>query len=92
MLYALICTDKENSEELRKTIRPDHLDYLKNFNVKMAGPMLADDNSTMIGSIILIECNSKMEAEDFASGDPYKQAELFTKVSISGFRQSIPPS
>ena len=58
MLYVLICTDKENSEDLRKEVRPDHLDYLGGFEIKLAGPMLDDDQTTMIGSIILIDMYS----------------------------------
>ncbi len=90
MLYVLICTDKKNSEELRKEVRPDHLDYLSNFEIKLAGPMLDDDQTTMIGSIILIECQNKKDAEAFAVEDPYNQAGLFEDVHISAFRQAIP--
>ena len=90
MLYLLICTDKKNSEELRKKVRPDHLDYLSDFDIKLAGPMLDDDETTMIGSIIMIECNSKEEAEAFAKEDPYNLAGLFEDVSVSAFRQAIP--
>ena len=90
MLYLLICTDKKNSEELRKKVRPDHLDYLSDFDIKLAGPMLDDDETTMIGSIIMIECNSKEAAEAFAKEDPYNLAGLFEDVRVSAFRQAIP--
>ena len=92
MLYVLICTDKKNSEALRKEVRPDHLDYLGDFEIKLAGPMLDDDQTTMIGSIILIECNNREEAESFAAQDPYNLAGLFENVHISAFRQAIPTS
>ena len=90
MLYILICTDKKNSEELRKKVRSDHLDYLSDFDIKLAGPMLDDNETTMIGSIIMIECNSKQAAEAFAKEDPYNLAGLFEDVRISAFRQAIP--
>ena len=35
MLYVLICKDKINSEELRKEVRPNHLHYLQDFDVKI---------------------------------------------------------
>ena len=54
MLYALICEDKADSEELRKATRADHLAYIGNFDVKLAGPMISDDGEHMIGSIIFI--------------------------------------
>jgi len=90
MLYVLICTDKKDSEDLRKEVRPDHLNYLSDFDIKLAGPMLDDDQKTMVGSIILIECQNKDEAEAFAEKDPYNLAGLFERVNISAFRQAIP--
>jgi len=90
MLYVLICTDKKDSEDLRKEVRPEHLNYLSDFDIKLAGPMLDDDQKTMVGSIILIECQNKDEAEAFAEKDPYNLAGLFERVNISAFRQAIP--
>ena len=90
MLYVLICTDKKNSEDLRKKVRPEHLNYLSNFEIKLAGPMLDDDQTTMVGSIIFIECQSKDDAKAFAAKDPYNLAGLFESVHVSAFRQAIP--
>ena len=44
----------------------------------------------MVGSLILLECDNKEEAEAFASNDPYNIAGLFESVEISPFRQAIP--
>ena len=90
MLYVLICKDKINSEELRKEVRPNHLHYLQDFDIKLAGPILSDDQQTMIGSLIVLECDDKEAAEEFASNDPYNTAGLFESVEISPFRQAIP--
>ena len=90
MLYVLICKDKINSEELRKEVRPNHLHYLQDFDIKLAGPILSEDQQTMIGSLILLECDDKEAAEAFASNDPYNIAGLFESVEISPFRQAIP--
>ena len=67
MLYVLICKDKINSEELRKEVRPNHLHYLQDFDIKLAGPILSDDQQTMVGSLILLECDNKEEAEAFVN-------------------------
>ncbi len=90
MLYVLICEDKDDSEELRKSVRADHLEYIKNFDVRFAGPMLADDEATMIGSIIVLEAADRAAAEMFADSDPYQLAGLFARVTIRPFRQVIP--
>ena len=52
MLYVLICQDKPNSSELRQSVRAKHLAYLGSQEVRFAGPMLSDDQSEMIGSIV----------------------------------------
>ena len=90
MLYVLICKDQIDSEELRKKVRPDHLHYLQDFGIRLAGPILSDDQQTMVGSLILLECNNKEEAEAFASNDPYNIAGLFESIEISPSRQAIP--
>ena len=89
MLYALICEDKPDSEALRKSVRGDHLDYIQSFDVRFAGPMLADDETTMIGSIIVLEAVDKQAAEKFADADPYGVAGLFERVTIRPFKQVI---
>ena len=69
MLFVLICEDKPNSEDLRKSVREDHLAYLKDFDVRFAGPMLSDDAETMVGSIIVIDVPDRAAANQFAAAD-----------------------
>lgn len=90
MLYVLICEDKPDSEELRKSVRPAHLDFMQSFDVRFAGPMMAHDEATMIGSIIVIEAPTREAAQAFADGDPYGAAGLFQTVTIRAFKQVIP--
>ena len=92
MLYILICEDKPNSEALRQSVRPKHQAYLEPFDIRFAGPMLSPDNTTMIGSMIVIDATDQTAAETFAAGDPYRQSGLFEKVTIRGFKQIIPPA
>ena len=90
MLYVFICEDKPDSEELRKSVRAQHLEYIQNYDVRFAGPMLADDETTMIGSIIVIEAATRQAANAFAASDPYGEAGLFQQVTIRPFKQVIP--
>ena len=46
MLFSLICHDIENGFELRKQTRPAHLAFLAEHDVRFAGPMLSDDESS----------------------------------------------
>ncbi len=90
MLFALICEDREGQEDLRKATRDAHLAFIAEYDIRLAGPMLSDDGSTMIGSIIVLETDSLATAQQFAAGDPYKLAGLFANVTIRPFRQVIP--
>ncbi len=83
MLYALICTDKPDSMQMRLTTRPDHLAYLKSLGdkVKVAGPF-TDGSGTPNGSLVIIDAFDREEAGQIAAADPYATAGLFEAVDI----------
>jgi len=89
MLYVLICEDRPDSEPLRKSVREEHLAHLEAYDIRYAGPMLADDESTMVGSVIVIEASDRAAADAFAAADPYQRAGLFERVAIRPFKQVI---
>ena len=90
MLYALLCTDKPNSADLRASVRPDHLAYLGGLGegMKFAGPFL-DDAGAAIGSLVMIEAADRAAAEAIAANDPYKMAGLFASVEIKAWRWAL---
>ena len=90
MLFSLICHDVENGFELRKQTRPAHLAFLAEHSVRFAGPMLSDDESKPIGSIVVIDCEDLDEAKAVAAADPYNGAGLFHAVAVHPFKQIIP--
>ena len=87
MLYALICTDKPDSLDLRMQMRPAHLSFLDKLgsNLKAAGPFL-DDDETPIGSLVIITAENKAEAQAIAAQDPYAIAGLFASVEIKPWK------
>lgn len=92
MLVIWICIDKENSNELRMKTRPAHLEWVAaaNFRFKFGGPLLSDDGSKMIGSIIIAEHDSLEEARALQKTDPYQLAGLFERVIIQPTTQMHP--
>ncbi len=94
MLFMLHCTDKPGSSELRPANRSAHLDYLEAHKdrIFVAGPLLGDDGSSMVGSLLLIECADMAAAKAFADGDPYAKAGLFQSVEIRAWRRVFPKS
>ena len=92
MLYAIICHDKKNGAPIRAENRPLHLEYLKGFagQAHAVGPMLGDDEASMVGSLLIMNFDSKADAESFAAGDPYAKAGLFESVVVTAWKQVLP--
>jgi uncharacterized protein len=90
MLFALICTDKPDSLELRMTVRPDHLAFLESLGegLKAAGPFV-DDDGKPTGSLVIINAEDKASARAIASQDPYSIAGLFSSVEIKPWKWLI---
>ncbi len=87
MLFAITCTDKPASLELRMATRPPHLEYLKahEASLVLVGPVL-DPEGKPCGSLLVVDVADRAAAEAFAAGDPYAKAGLFESVVIRPFR------
>lgn len=87
MLFAITCTDKPGSAELRAATRPAHLDHLKAHerSLVLVGPTL-DAEGHPCGSLLVVEADHRAAAEAFAAADPYAKAGLFERVAIRPFR------
>ena len=90
MLFALICTDKPNSLDLRLQVRPDHVAYLEALgaDMKAAGPFV-DDDGKPTGSLVIINAENKTAAQKIASKDPYAVAGLFSSVEIKPWKWTL---
>lgn len=89
MLYAFYCIDKPDHQEVRLANREAHVAFLKQSEVRLAGPLTTDDGSGMIGSLLVVELADRAAAEAWAAADPYAKAGLFERVEIRAFRQVI---
>jgi uncharacterized protein len=87
MLYALICTDKPNSLELRMRVRPEHLAFLDSLgaDLKAAGPFV-DEDGKPVGSLVIVNAESRIAIEAIAAKDPYLIAGLFASVEIKPWK------
>ena len=89
MRVAVICTDKIGALQTRMDNRPAHLAYIEATGVvEMAGPFL-DSDGKMTGSLIVLTVDSLQAAKDWAAGDPYAKAGLFSAVTISEWKKVI---
>lgn len=92
MLYVVKCVDKPNHLQVRLDNRPAHVEFLKSYGDKLfaAGPTLSDEDDTMTGSVVILDLESKTQAQEFCDNDPYAKAGLFESVSISKWKKVLP--
>ena len=89
MLIALIARDKAGALQTRLDNRDAHIAYLKSTGVvSQAGPLL-DDDSGMIGSLVILEVEDMQAAQDWAENDPYAKAGLFSGVELIPWKKVI---
>lgn len=91
MLFALICTDKPDSLELRLANRDAHLAFIKSNQgrIRLAGPFITEDGAGMTGSLIIVEGESRDDVVALAAQDPYAQAGLFETVDIRPWKWTV---
>ncbi len=88
MLFALICTDKPGSLDVRLAARTQHLAYLQTYesHIVQAGPLL-DIDDRPCGSLLIVDVADRAAAAGFAEADPYNRTGLFESVLIRPYRQ-----
>ena len=87
MLFAIVCTDRPGSLDLRLATRVNHIAYLTTYAERIVhgGPVL-DTDGRPCGSLLIIEAEDRAAAEGFAATDPYAKAGLFESTVIRPFR------
>jgi uncharacterized protein YciI len=93
MLFSIICLDKPGHFDLRMKTRPDHLKWLETDApaALFIGPLIAEDGTTMVGSLYVAEFADLAAAKAFQTSDPYDKAGLFEKVIINATRNVAKP-
>jgi uncharacterized protein len=99
MLYVIYALDAPNSLALRLQARPAHLARLQQLRDQgrliLAGPMPAIDSpdpgpAGFVGSVIVAEFSSLVDAQAFADSDPYVAAGVYQQISVQPFKQVLP--
>lgn len=92
MHFVVYALDKPGLGEVRARNRPAHRERLRQhehpLTVIIAGPML-DDEGTMIGSVLIVEAETRAAVEAFVAGDPYQLDGLYDRVDIRRFAWGI---
>ncbi|MCP3661314.1 MAG: YciI family protein [Gammaproteobacteria bacterium] len=100
MYYSIVATDIDDSLELRKQARPDHIARLNELanqgRLLVAGPNPRDIDSEdpgpagFSGSVIIAEFTSLQEAQTWADQDPYLKAGVYKEVITKPFKPVLP--
>ncbi len=91
MHYIVHCLDHEGAVDKRLANYDAHKAYLASAPVKtvISGPLLAEDNETMIGSLFLIEADRKEDVVAFNSADPFTKSGVWKTVNIHPFNKRV---
>ena len=87
MYYIATYKDRPDAGEARQKFRPEHAAYRIGLGPRLltAGPLLAADGKTSIGSLLIFEADDQAAAEAFAGGDPLVREGALELVSVTGF-------
>lgn len=91
MHYVIHCLDHAGAVQKRLDHYEAHKAYLGAAKMKtvISGPLLADDEVTMIGSCFVVEAASLAEVEAFNQADPFFKAGLWATISIRPFLKRV---
>ncbi len=94
MLYAIHMIDRPGASELRDATASAHREFVGQHleAMFMGGPLVEDDGSTVIGSLIVMEFSSHAAAVEFIAQEPYNQAGVFESVTVRAFKPVVSPA
>ena len=89
MLWAIARVAAPNFAAMREKVLQPHLDYLHSQKkiLVVSGATLTDDGNEIIGSLLLVNVNSRAEAKAFVDGDPFTKAGMFKSATITRMRK-----
>jgi len=90
-LWAVHCLDGPDCAGRRHAARPAHSARLRSATEVQAvfyGPLMAEDGSTAIGSLFLIEAADREAVERFVAEDPFTLDDVWRQVDIRAFAPS----
>ena len=90
MMFVIHALDKPLSS-LRGQLIEEHRNYLTMcpFDVLQSGPLMDDANEDMIGSLIIVDCSSRDEVEQFMAEEPFNVSGLYESLKIHRWHQRV---
>lgn len=93
MAWLVIAEDSEEARLARadRSVMAAHWDYEQSIKDKIlcAGSLRSDDGKTVIGSLLILDVDSRDEALRLVNGDPATKAGLRTVMSVRRWNVAI---
>ena len=91
MLWAISRVYKPNAAEGRAAAVDAHRSYLHSQKgiLVLSGQTQSDDGAEAIGTLFIVNVNTRAEAEAFINGDPFTQAGLLSSITITRMRKGL---
>jgi uncharacterized protein YciI len=89
MLWAISCQDKPDTATIRDEFVKPHREYLQSQKhiLVLAGATQSDDGTQAIGSLFIVNVDSRAKAKAFSDGDPFTKAGVFSSITIVRMRK-----
>ncbi|WP_027014042.1 YciI family protein [Comamonas composti] len=90
MPFVIETFDKPGHQAVRQAHRPAHLEFLQAHShlLLACGAKLHDDGQDLGGGLYLVDLETREQAQAFIEADPFYQAQLFEKISITRWRKA----
>ncbi len=90
MLFVVHALDRRDGMAARARNYRAHRTHLdqaerQGIDVVSAGPLVADDGETPIGSLLVLEAKDRAAVEDFCRVDPYRVNGVWDQVDIHDY-------
>jgi uncharacterized protein len=90
VLFVIHAKDKSGALAARLANYDAHPAFLSDTSprgvlIVTSSPVVADDETTMIGSLFVVETPDRVTVERFNQGDPFNVAGIWENVAITGF-------
>lgn len=90
MPFIIETWDKPGHQQVRQAHRPAHLEFLEQHKhlLLSCGAKLKDDGTDAGGGIYIVDLDTREAAEKFIAADPFWQADLFERVTLTRWRKA----
>ncbi len=91
MLFVIFCIDRAGAAETRRATIAAHVAYVAaaDVDVVMSGPLVSDDGTAPVGSLLVIDAADRAAAERFHRNDPLYRAGIWATTELRAFDKRV---